>query len=431
MSSGVLLKGAALVVFLGLMGGAAYGVQAFLGGDVEAALALHPTAPRNSLNATAGATVTFPVVLENRGEVARTAVLRAVGQGIDETSPVAIVPARGNATAFLTFQVPAGASPGERAVNVRVEDESGTLVRESVGLLRIRVLGPAVGFQDGDSALVRYTGRLAASGKVFDTNDPVVGRLNVPSTDTYSPSTQPLPIESRPEPSVIAGFFEGLLGMQPGESRTVTFPPEKGYGGATTTTPLDRVDELDREFPLPLRNDSVARNVFDQYVDESGQGAGSDYEAGDVFRFEQGANRWPYRIVSIDESEVEYTLAVQPGENYTLYPFWEGASAVITVNETHALFRTTPTQAVGEALTLRSYWPEMSTLTSVNATSIVVTHSPPVGFKFQLPATQFERAREATVSELTDAEVIIAVASPNPLAGQALTFDIELLEIQR
>lgn len=64
----------------------------------------------------------------------------------------------------------------------------------------------------GDSVKVRYTGRLS-DGTVFDA----------------SPEDRPLQfILGRGE--VIAGFDEGVTGMYTGESKTFTFPPEKGYG---------------------------------------------------------------------------------------------------------------------------------------------------------------------------------------------------------
>ncbi|HWH08947.1 MAG TPA: FKBP-type peptidyl-prolyl cis-trans isomerase [Candidatus Thermoplasmatota archaeon] len=433
MTSGLLLKGAALVVFLGVLGGATYGVQTFLGDGLPPAIVpapLQADAPRSTLNATGGQAVTFPLVLQNRGDVAASVSVRAVGEGIEAASGVARVPAKGNATVFLTLPVPAGAAPGERAIAVSLLDGEGAVLRERAEVLTLRVLGPGKGFGEGDTAAVRYTGRLA-SGKVFDTNDPFVNVLNLPATEQFRPHGSDALMVEHDRPQVIRGFVEGLVGMQAGESRTVTFPPEKGYGPATVPQEVDREETLERVYVLDLQTDAVGRDVFDEYVNSTSQGQGSDFEPGDVFRFEQGPNRWPYRITSISAERVGYRLAVDVGERYTLYPFWEGASEVVEVNETHVRFVTTPTTAVGSTFTMRSYWPNMTTLVSATDDALVVRHSPPVGFKYTQPATQFEGPADAVVQEVREDVIVVGVRSSHPLAGETLTFDVEVLAITR
>ncbi|OQY17750.1 MAG: peptidylprolyl isomerase [Desulfobacteraceae bacterium 4572_35.1] len=64
----------------------------------------------------------------------------------------------------------------------------------------------------GDTVKVHYTGRLA-DGTVFDTSDekkPLLFMLG--------------------KKEVVAGFDEAVTGMVPGEKKTVTISPEKGYG---------------------------------------------------------------------------------------------------------------------------------------------------------------------------------------------------------
>jgi len=68
--------------------------------------------------------------------------------------------------------------------------------------------------QDGDTVLVHYTGKLAATGKVFDSSkergDPMAVEIGSGRT--------------------IPGFDQGLRGMCPGQQRRVTIPPELAYG---------------------------------------------------------------------------------------------------------------------------------------------------------------------------------------------------------
>jgi peptidylprolyl isomerase len=66
--------------------------------------------------------------------------------------------------------------------------------------------------QIGDRVRIAYTGRFA-DGTEFDSssgNEPLVFTLGAEE--------------------VIPGFEKGILGMVPGESRSITVPPEDGYG---------------------------------------------------------------------------------------------------------------------------------------------------------------------------------------------------------
>jgi len=71
--------------------------------------------------------------------------------------------------------------------------------------------------KNGDVLVMNYTGRLE-DGTVFDSNvDPKFGHVT-PFEFTLGAG------------QVIAGWDEGLVGMEIGEKKTLTIPPEKGYG---------------------------------------------------------------------------------------------------------------------------------------------------------------------------------------------------------
>ena len=82
--------------------------------------------------------------------------------------------------------------------------------------------------KEGDTVKVHYTGRLE-DGSVFDTSakgDPLQFTIGMRQ--------------------MIPGFEEAVVGMNPGESKTVTIPPDKGYGSHHAQMVL----EADRkEFP--------------------------------------------------------------------------------------------------------------------------------------------------------------------------------------
>jgi peptidylprolyl isomerase len=66
--------------------------------------------------------------------------------------------------------------------------------------------------KEGDSVKVHYTGKLE-SGEVFDTS-----KEREPFEFTVGAG------------NVIPGFEKGVVGMSAGQSKTVTVPPEDGYG---------------------------------------------------------------------------------------------------------------------------------------------------------------------------------------------------------
>ena len=79
--------------------------------------------------------------------------------------------------------------------------------------------------KNGDTVKVHYTGRLD-TGVVFDTSE----------------GADPLQFKIG-EGTLIQGFEEAVVGMSPGESKTVQIPPEKGYGLYRE----DRVFTIDRK----------------------------------------------------------------------------------------------------------------------------------------------------------------------------------------
>jgi peptidylprolyl isomerase len=80
----------------------------------------------------------------------------------------------------------------------------------------------------GDKVLVHYSGKLD-SGILFDSSE----------------GSDPIEIELG-SGKFIAGFEEAVIGMSPGESKTVQIPPEKAYGKYSK----DRVIKVDKkDFP--------------------------------------------------------------------------------------------------------------------------------------------------------------------------------------
>lgn len=117
-----------------------------------------------------------------------------------------------------------GAFYYSRTVNMFTED-AGAVLSEVVSSEEDAALGQSTEFmtenirkgngavaQTGDTLVVHYTGRLE-SGVVFDSS---AGRA--PFSFTLGAG------------EVIAGWDQGLVGMQVGGERRLTIPPELGYG---------------------------------------------------------------------------------------------------------------------------------------------------------------------------------------------------------
>ncbi len=77
----------------------------------------------------------------------------------------------------------------------------------------------------GDTVRVHYSGKLD-TGVLFDSSE----------------GCEPLEFELG-SGRLIQGFEEAVIGMSPGESKTVQIPPEKGYGRYKE----DRVIKVDKE----------------------------------------------------------------------------------------------------------------------------------------------------------------------------------------
>ena len=82
----------------------------------------------------------------------------------------------------------------------------------------------------GDSVTIAYTGRLD-DGTVFDTTDESVAEEAGLLDEQPDREFEPLTVEVGAG-NLIEGMEQGLLGLEAGESDTITVPPEEAYGEA-------------------------------------------------------------------------------------------------------------------------------------------------------------------------------------------------------
>ncbi len=97
--------------------------------------------------------------------------------------------------------------------------------------------------QVGDMAFVKYTGKLAATGEVFDES------RDIPlPVDGIFPEGTPFPVE---EGETIPGFFKGLQQMQKGGKYSLFIPSEDAYGAE------ERSDPQTGEVRIPANSDLI------------------------------------------------------------------------------------------------------------------------------------------------------------------------------
>jgi FKBP-type peptidyl-prolyl cis-trans isomerase 2 len=93
----------------------------------------------------------------------------------------------------------------------------------------------------GDSVTIAYTGRLD-DGTVFDTTEESVAEEAGLREEQPEREFEPLTVEVGAG-NLIEGMEDGLIGLESGDSETLTIPPEEAYGAASG----ENVQEFDPE----------------------------------------------------------------------------------------------------------------------------------------------------------------------------------------
>ncbi len=107
----------------------------------------------------------------------------------------------------------------------------------------------------GDTISVNYVWSLQEDGSVFDTSIQSVAEAN----DMYNPARPYEPLSfTVGAGQMIPGFDSGVVGMQIGETKTITIAPADGYG--------ERSDEAIQDIPSdPFDEQGIVPVVGEQY----------------------------------------------------------------------------------------------------------------------------------------------------------------------
>jgi len=194
------------------------------------------------------------------------------------------------------------------------------------------------GASRGDTVLVNYLGRFE-DGTVFDTNI----EESAKASGTYSSAREYSPMEfALGSNAVIPGFEDAIIGMKPGEKKTVRISPEDAYGYPQNSM---------------MQNVTVPKYLLEPYE-------------------------------SIRAKGINETVG---SKSSTIY----GDAYLVDINSTYALFELRP--EIGARLIF------------------------PTGVSAKL----------LSVREAPNGELVLLLDANHPLAGQALVFEITLVELKK
>lgn len=301
-------------------------------------------------------------------------------------------------------------------------------------------IDPAVeGDRADDHTIVNadYVGRLA-DGSIFDTSVPALAHGPFPKSDQFQArgGLQPLEVNLNPEqPGVVEGFYDALVGMAEGESKTATLDPSEGYGSSRIHENVTAVTELDR------------LNNVDRFIEDIGLGElPSDFrseveatEEGDTvtYRVEQGGEEFvfEFRVTEKDQQEVTLERLEEIGSTTTFYPMWPDATEVVDITDEHIVYETTPPEDQGlftwdvDPQSHHAQWDNATRIEDVTSEQILLRHIPEEGSTYEFTQNPQQGPQTFLVESVDTDNVHVSTDNPHPLGGLSLTFDITLHEV--
>jgi len=261
----------------------------------------------------------------------------------------------------------------------------------------------------GDTISVYYTGSLQ-DGKVFDTNIESVAKEH----DIIKPEYVPLNFTVG-EPGMIKGFDEGVVGMKVGETKTLTIPPEKGYG--LVDPELIKANDL-------IENISAKENMFprvfnislEQFEGEYGTG----YNISDTVLY-PGTNI-NLTIKNITSS-VSLSYDLKAGfEIFSQNSPWN--MTVVKINETNIIIKPSvkKNDTIRFPLDQFQKTPWTSTVIGVTNDNITIRHNP-------IPETIVQTMYGGTMKVKFN-ETSLIIDQNNELAGKTLIFNVTIVSIE-
>ena len=164
--------------------------------------------------------------------------------------------------------------------------------------------------EKGDTVKVDYIGKLQ-DGTVFDTS--ILEEAKNAGIYNESRIYEPLTLKIG-DGSTIPGFENGLLGMKEGETKTITIPPEQGYGPEdpnlkfTQTKILEevpKIQEITRFEEIPRTFQATVSSFVSRYAKQPTVGMVVDLAD------------WPGQVVQVTATDVVIEHKPEVGKSFT------------------------------------------------------------------------------------------------------------------
>jgi FKBP-type peptidyl-prolyl cis-trans isomerase 2 len=358
-----------------------------------------------------GTNATMPLVVNETeaepGEV--SASLSADGLDASVSNTVA---ENGSVAGWLTISADDSAEEGEHVVEVSLGEETRTLT--------VNVDEPDDPLTQGEQAEVTLTMR-TEDGGVAMTNDEFVAEAPVPKASDYQePDTfKPASIPLSPRTQLPEELLDALTGADANHSISVDAPG--AFGPAEFQENRSREETVEREISasanltLPPRQ---AQQILPRDVSE-----GDEVDV----PVTQDNQALPYVVESMGQQQISLSLALEEGDNATLYEAWPNAAQVTNVTDGEATVRLDPGVEEGDTLTWNEHWGEVTEVTNVTSEQITLRHSPEEGLTYERMNERTQQAIETEVIEVTEDKIVISQANPHPLGGETVIFDITVL----
>ncbi|MCZ7358261.1 MAG: FKBP-type peptidyl-prolyl cis-trans isomerase [Candidatus Methanoperedens sp.] len=253
----------------------------------------------------------------------------------------------------------------------------------------------------GDNISVDYIGSIQ-DGKVFDTSIEQVAKEN----NLLSPGREYTPYNfTVGKGKVVKGFDEGVIGMKVGETRTLTIPPEKGYG------PIDlrRI----QAYPVIQVVPSTFPRVIEIPISQFESTFGTGHKKGDIVSIPRSDTNMTVQNISENVS-LSYNFKVGEQIPSTGVP-WN--TTVIKVDDKNI----TVEYSVKKNQTFQfENVPWNTTVIGVTNANITLRHNP-------IPETDIETMFGLMKVRFNETSIIMD--QNNQLAGKTLVFKVTLKSI--
>lgn len=255
--------------------------------------------------------------------------------------------------------------------------------------------------KNGDKISVDYIGSLPG-GKVFDTSIEKVAEEN--KIFTPGRGYEPLKLTAG-KGEVIPGFDEGVIGMKVGENKTLTIPPEKGYGPSNP--------ELIRAYPIIQVVPKKFPRVFNIPVDEFEATFGKGHKIEDIVNIPRTSIN--LTIVNIT-TNVSLSYNFKVGEQVPSGAPWN--ETVVKIDEKNLTVNYSVKK--NEVVQFRNV-PWNTTVIDVNNDNITLKHN-------AIPDTVIPSMFGQTKVSFNETSIIMD--QNHELAGKTLVFKVTLKSIE-